>query len=84
MLREMVSRVAVYSINNYKKIKKIYLHDYELQNILVNYSKKEIDINLRTVTNQDTNTKKIELFFIEVRDLQHGEVAFILTQLIKK
>jgi len=63
-------KVAIYSINNYEKLKDIYLHDSELQNRLVNYSKKEIEINLRTATtNQDTNTREIKLFFNEVRNL---------------
>ena len=62
-------KVAIYSINNYDKLKDIYLHDSELQDILVNYSQKEIEINLRTATNQDTNTREIKLFFKEVRNL---------------
>lgn len=62
-------KVAIYSINNYGKLKDFYLHDSELQNIMVNYNKKEIEINLITATNLDTNTREIKLFFNGVRNL---------------
>ena len=60
--------VAIYTVNNYEVLNDIYFHDSELKDALVNYNKKEIEINLRTAKTQDMNSLEIKLFFYDVRD----------------
>lgn len=61
--------MAIYSVTNFEELKKLYFHDDELHNILVNYMNKEIQIHLVKATTQDTNPKEIVLFFNEVYEL---------------
>jgi hypothetical protein len=42
----------IYTLKNYRDINSIYLHDFELKDITINYNSKELTINLSSIDNK--------------------------------
>ena len=58
--------VMIYNLRNYQNLNSIYLHDYELKDIIIDYNNKELTIHLINSDNKK-RTFKITFysFFIE-------------------
>jgi hypothetical protein len=58
-----------FSINNYKEIEQLYLHDSELKRIIVDYADKKVRVNLLTVQTNQIPQKQVEFIFQGVTDV---------------
>lgn len=54
--------------NDYKQIEDLYLHDSELEKIMVDYKKKEIRFLFHTAKISQVTSKRIEFIFERVND----------------
>jgi hypothetical protein len=60
--------MTTYSIDNYKEIENIYLHDSELREIIINYFKKEVSLILVTAATSSKPSQNVKFLFEQVSD----------------
>lgn len=61
--------MSIYSIKNHKELASLYFHDYEIQQIAVDYNQKEVQIHMKTPEMKDNHSKEFVLLFQGVCDI---------------